>query len=257
MTPLRVTLALVLVMVAVLLVVGCTGEPAAEKIQVTGESNTTQTIATLNYSAFTPKLVSTAPAGNQDYPLPLDKYVFVEHMVRTEGRAITGDCSPAIYFDGPTYSFDEQTGVLNTIQSVDNPVNVSLILFYASGESASNSARTGAVSYAYPVYQVPHMNYDNVSLHSVTSEGVVSLIYRNSTIVLKPKDRWKVNISRVIQTHSSGDNRHSCTEEIVTSDNFYNAGLFAKNLIRAKYFGNNGKFIDFDPNTKQIYKPTR
>jgi hypothetical protein len=245
---------LALLVTALLLGAGCTEHVGTEKKRVDADNNSIHCGATLNYSPFTPKVISPVQSGNQDFPLPLDKYVFVEHIVRINGRTITGDCSPAIYFDGPMYSFDEPDGTLHTILPVDEPVNVSLILFFASGMSESDSTRTGAVLSAYPVYRLPHQTRDNVTLDSITPEGVVSIQYLNSTAVLKPKDTWVISTTRKTENRYSYRHTLYCTEEIVTTDSFYNAGLFNKQNITPKYFGNNGKFIDFNSNSKQVYK---
>jgi hypothetical protein len=244
-------------MAAVLLAAGCAAGPAgSEKTSVDNKTNPTQTVATLNYSPFTPKVISPAQKGHQDFPLPLDKYVFVEHIVRIRGTTITGECSPAIYFDGPTYSFDERDGTLHIGLPVDEPVNVSLLLFYASGMSESDSARAGAALSAYPVYGLPHRTYDNVTLDSITPDGVVTIHYRNATKVLKPRDTWVISTSRKTESRHSTRYTVTCIEEIVTTDSIYNAGLFSKQNITPRYFGNRGEFIDFASNTKQIYKPT-
>jgi hypothetical protein len=55
MTPLRVTPALMLVMVVVLLAVGCSGEKQS---------------------------------------MPQEKYIFLKHEIHTEGKTLAGDCFP-------------------------------------------------------------------------------------------------------------------------------------------------------------------
>ena len=210
MTLLRTTLALMLVMVAVLLTAGCITSP--------GFDNQTQTF-------------------------PKEKYVFVEHMIHEEGRTITGVCLPLVLFDGPTYFFDEQNGELSAILHTDNRINESLKLFYASGKSASKGGGGGVVSSASPVYSLPYRYSNAVTLNSVTDEGVVYLQYLNNAIELKPKERLVVNTTRVVLTYPPTYDGTVCTEEIITTDSFYNAGFFDKNKIKPKYFGNDGKFI--------------
>jgi hypothetical protein len=195
MTPIRVMLALVLVMIAVLLAAGC--------------------------------------AAGEKQDLPPGKYIFLEHQIRTQGTTLAGDCSPVAYTDGPLYQFDEEQGTLLTVMS-SGRVNESLILIYASGESETSSARTGGDGSAYPVYALPGIMWDNLTINSITPEGIMILHYQNTPITLKPKERWSVNTTPYIRNGCQGCNSSKCTEEIVTIDSIYNAGLFDKQKIKAQ-----------------------
>jgi hypothetical protein len=114
-----------------------------------------------------------------------------------------------------------------------NPINASLIMFYASGKSETSSARTGGDALANPVYTLPRTMGDNLTIISITPEGIVTLDYQNTTITLKPKERWSVNTTPEIRNGAPGYPALKCTEEIVITDSIYNAGLFNKQKITA------------------------
>jgi len=253
MTPRRLTFLLLLLTGAVLLAAGCTGQSSStNSVQVSGPVKTIQpessiqTSSTLNYSPFVPKVYATTGNGNVAHPLSLDKYVLIEHTISINGKTISGSCSPAIYFDGyMNYDFDVQEGALVTTLPVYEPVNSSLILFYAIRKSENDSQRGGGGREALPVYGLPHRTYDNVSFESVTPDGTVTLRYGNSVAVLKSKESWVASTSRKTEYRYWEKNTIYCTEELVTNDTFSNVGLFEKNKINVIYFSESGREIIF------------
>jgi hypothetical protein len=196
MTPFRVILVLMLVMVAVLLVAGCNTSPGFQII-------------------------------------PQDKYVFVDHMILPNRTTIAGECKRSPSFDGPTYSFEAEKGVLHAILPPSSRINKSLIIVYAIREPRrqSNGLIYGGVGgWATLVYSLPYIASADLTVNSVTNDGTVSLFYQNLTIVLKPKDRW-INTTRVIQTRLPEYDSTICTEEIILTDSLYNAGFLDKQKI--------------------------
>lgn len=175
----------------------------------------------------------TAGCAGEKQNLPSEKYIFLEHDIRTEGKTLAGDCSPVAYTSGPTYFFDEQNGMLSTIMSSDNSINESLLLLYVSGESETSSARTGGGGSAYPVYMLPRTMRDNLTIISITPEGIVTMDYQDISITLKPKERWSVNTTPIVRDGCPGYPPSKCKEEIVITDSIYNAGLFDKQNIKA------------------------
>lgn len=170
---------------------------------------------------------STSPGSeNTSQAIPHDRYVFVEHHVRTDGVTISGDCSPPLSIDFPMYSFDEKSGVLEVYVSSNTPVNESLKMVYGDGESLAGIAGGGASTWASPVYSLPYAG-DNVTVESISGNGTVSLRYNQEPLILKPKER-RVNITQATKTSGYLNN---CTAEFVTTDSLYNSGFLDKGTI--------------------------
>jgi hypothetical protein len=192
MTPLRTILALLLPVMCVLLAAGCTAEKQT---------------------------------------LPPGKYIFLKHDIHTGGRTLSGDCSPVAYASPPPINFDEETGTLSTYYLTSDSINASLILVYMSGTSEYSSERTRVSASLYPVYGLLHTFPDNLTINKISPEGIVTLDYQNTSIALKPKERWSVNTTPYIRNGCPGCNPDRCVEEIVITDSVYNAGIFDKQKI--------------------------
>lgn len=173
---------------------------------------------------------STSPAPhNTSFAIPQDKYVFVEHHTRISGVLLSGDsglCGPERNLDFPSYSFEKKNGVLSLYGPSQTPVNESVTMFYGDGVSLSGVAGYGALTWASPVYSLPH-DGGNITLESISGDGTVLLCYNQERISLNPKEGW-VNTTRV--TRNLSYNR-SCIAEIVTNESFYNAGILDKGTI--------------------------
>jgi hypothetical protein len=237
MTDIRSTLALILVLVALLLEVGCVGQSDTNKMLATGRNNAIPyEMGGQNTTTLDPGLRSTTSVGYQD--IPAGNYVFVEHLVLPSRKTIAGECKPTPAFDGPVYSFDEQTGEFNAYLPSNKPINGSVRVIFARSEARreNNGLIGGGIGgSALPVYSLPYVYSSELTLESVTDEGVVFLDYQNSSIVLKIKDRWE-NTSHVIQTRPPSYDGTICTEEIVLTNSFYNAGFLDAKKMRVRYF---------------------
>jgi hypothetical protein len=181
---------------------------------------------------FVAAMLLAAGCAAENQNLLSGKYIFLKHDIRTEGRTISGDCSPVAYASPPPVNFDEEKGTLLTYMSPENSINESLILFYMSGTSESSSERTRISASAYPVYGLPDAFHDNLTINAIFPEGNVTLTYQNNSITLKPKERWSVNSTPYIRNGCPGCDPARCTEEIVITDSVYNAGIFDKQQIR-------------------------
>lgn len=168
---------------------------------------------------------------NQSSIIPHDKYVFVDHHIKTDGVTISGDCSPWGSIDFAMYQFDENNGVLTVSVSSNKTIGDSLKMFYGDGESLTGVAGDGARTWASPVYSLPY-SQDNVTLDSLSGDGTVTLSYNQKSIVLKPKERWVNTTSTTRVTEMPY--YHNCTAEFIVTDSFYNAGFLDKGTIIAR-----------------------
>jgi len=173
----------------------------------------------------------TSPAPSDKIQIiPDDQYIFFEHHINTNGVSISGECAPLRWIDFPFYSYDKNSKVLTVRVTEDDPVNKSLLVFYGSGKSLSGAEGAGAMTGAYPVYGLPISFEDNVTLDTITADGTIIFHYNSQQISLKPNESWE-NITRVMQIRTRPDYRNECTEEIITTDRFYNAGLIDKKTV--------------------------
>jgi hypothetical protein len=174
---------------------------------------------------------TTSDSQNQSHTIPHDKYVFVEHHIKTDGVTISGDCSPWGSIDFPMYQFDENNGVLTVSVSSIKTIDDSLKMFYGDGESLAGVAGDGARTWASPVYSLPYTK-DNVTLDSLSKDGTVALHYNQKPILLKPKERW---VNTTSTTHGTEmPYYHHCTAEFIVTESFYNAGFLDKGTIIAR-----------------------
>jgi len=173
---------------------------------------------------------STVPGTqNTSFTLLQDKYVFVEHHTSISGELLSGDsgaCGPERNLDFPSYSFEKKNGVLSLYGPSETPVNESVKMFYGDGVSLSGVAGYGALTWASPVYLLPHAD-GNVTLESISGDGTVLLRYNQERILLNPKES-RENTTRLTR---SLDYNRSCIAEIITSESFYNAGILDKGTI--------------------------
>jgi hypothetical protein len=132
---------------------------------------------------------------NQNQTLTSEKYVVIEHNTNYNISTISGACHYRYPDYSPDYSFNENNGALSLSGShfQKQSINGSLLLFYGHSYSGKNH---GGNSGAF-VYSSPMMISANVTLDSITEDGTVLLHYDNTSIMLKPKERWE-NITRVI-----------------------------------------------------------
>jgi hypothetical protein len=174
---------------------------------------------------------TTSDSQTQSYTVPHDKYVFVEHHIKTDGVTISGDCSPWGSIDFPLYQFDENNGLLTVSVSSNKTINDSLKMFYGDGENLAGVAGDGARTWASPVYSLPYTQ-DNVTLNTLSGDGTVTLHYNQKPIVLKLKER-RVNTTSTIRV-TEMPYHHNCTAEFIVTDSFYNAGFLDKGTIIAR-----------------------
>lgn len=176
-------------------------------------------------------------SNNPVHVLPEGKYVFIEHNFSYNITKISGSCWHTQQDSLSTYSFDEKNGVLTLWDPLERykkeSVNNSLTFFYG------REGIVGWLGYTVPMelYTYPVQFSNNVTIESISYNGTVALRARDVPIVLKPKERWE-NITRAIESREALPldppelgKLPDCIEEIVTTENIYNAGIFDKNMI--------------------------
>lgn len=199
--------------------------------------------------------------NNQTRSMPEEKYIYLHHDVSSYVTEISGHCSYfSIAYNFPN-TFNEKTGILSVDTSSNQAVNDSLILFYNQGgvryfskpeeEQEGQIFHGGGNGFVYSSSRQFTLDNDNVTIESVAGDGTVSLRYNNQPVVLKPKERFE-NITRRIHSCEcswvSGEPNpvtSGCSDEYLTTDSIYNAGVFNKSAIK---FRETFQYIPVKPN---------
>jgi hypothetical protein len=174
-------------------------------------------------------------------PIPPDKFVFIRHWIHTNGEKEPGACcGGAVFGDPPGYLFSN--GVLRLRDYYPNETNESMIMFYGGGGNLSGCAGMGENTWGSPVYSLPYTPHypereKNVTIESLSNEGIVILRYNQEQISLSPGETWSVNttwhkMNKWNTRSQSGEIiPMNCTMKLVTVDSFYNAGILDKGTI--------------------------
>jgi len=184
--------------------------------------------------------VSSPVLGNKTQLIPEDKYIFFEHHINKNGITLSGECKPPS-IGYPFYFFERNSGILRVevyeeerlYASLNKTVNESLLLFYGTGESRDGAEGFGMRTRADPVYALPLSMTDvggNVTLDTLMADGTVHFNYNDRQLSLEPGKCWE-NITHVTVTRNRPEYSTNCTEEIITTDRFFNAGLIDKKTI--------------------------
>ena len=209
MTPLRTSLTLMLLVAAVVLAAGCTGEKTPLPLNASNGSSAGS-------------MMPVSPDVSR--PIPEGKYLFVKHFVNTGWITVEGTCDSGIPPDNPPlYFLDERTGNLSIHLCPEEQITPALLMFY------------GGYGSAVPVNSFPRKFWDGVTITEVNSSGFVFINYQNTPVVLKPEEHLVFNRTQILQTSKQRDGQ-VCTKKIVSTDNFYHEGFFDEEKIHVSYF---------------------
>lgn len=136
------------------------------------------------------------PTAAAEWPIPADKYVFVERWIE-----IYGGSSGFAFIDFPTYEFDQNSGeLLPHIVPAGHwfPLDdlSGLKVVYGRGTSRTGSAGSGANSRVFAITALPFTEPPKedadvlVTLERVDADGVVHLRRGSQEIVLSPGQSW-------------------------------------------------------------------
>ena len=163
----------------------------------------------------------TSPPPQHPYKVPPGQYLFLEREVDIHGVTVKGEYyGPSIDF--PTYSFDSAEGILDGL--INFPLTDSLIGIYGDGTWLSGDAGNGAASSVRGIYRIPYQD-DPATLTSINADGSISLMYRDTLLVLAKGQEWKTIRSRL-------DTIETGVALLTTTERIANYGLQMKSKIR-------------------------
>lgn len=171
------------------------------------------------------------------WPLPTDKYIFIERWVTIESEV---DDRGSIYafIDYPTYQYMPQTRVL--VNNSSDPRLLSagniadLRVVYGRGTSRVGSAGQGANSSLKAVAKVPFTDAytgdtdAQLTLLRVDGDGVAYLGRGSEDLVLRPGDEGTVQVKAVVRSIRD----HNASSTITGKERISNFGILDKASIR-------------------------
>jgi hypothetical protein len=232
--PLRIAVALVLV-AAMVMEAGCVSQ------QQTNVSPAGTMVKTIKVTLQTPTPFPITPISTSAVRTSMSnsvkgKYIFLEQRFNESYVTVSGKCLRG----NPSYYCEKTYTINNSVLSVhadtygNAPVNESMILFYGLQHYVDGPGGFDCGNNGWFVYSLPGQFPENVTIDSITDDGIVAFRYMDFPVILKPSERWE-NISRVRyhynKTCVDGECLPECTEDLVTGHSIFNAGLFDKKAI--------------------------
>lgn len=121
------------------------------------------------------------------WQLPDDEYAFVEYYQTNEGVALEGNPPPGRRIDGPTYSFNPETGELHSYL-LNNFDKDSIKVILGRGLVLRGTEGGGLHSRLIPSSKLP-FSEDKLMVNSLSSEAI-SLSWGEKTIPMGAGDVW-------------------------------------------------------------------
>jgi len=155
-----------------------------------------------------------------------DKYVFIEQFNSVHGELIEGEY-PTKYIDYPTYSFDDRTGTLNSMVSL-NFVNQKLKVVLGTTNSLSGAAGSGRASFLHGAFELPYAyEIQSLKIVGVEADGMAYVEFEKRQITLKAGQEWG-RISSTVETPVG-----TAKVKMTTTDTIVNHGIVEKSKIVA------------------------
>ena len=165
----------------------------------------------------------TTAAPQHAWELPAGQVLFIDRHVHVDGTCVEGECLPGPMIDFPTYSFDPETGTLDSRLVLE--VSDDLKVLYGNGMSLGGIAGGGAATGLTGVYTVP-AEIEGLSIVQVDRDGTAYLEHGGALLVLAPAETW-TNTTEEVREQGTGKAR------LITTDTIVNYGILDKDNILA------------------------
>lgn len=119
-------------------------------------------------------------------------YLFVEHLVLTDGELVSGPERPPLMIDFPTYYFDADSGILRGV--VDFKINDDLQIVLGSGSCLSGQAGGGCGTGLNGITSIPYKR-GNFDLLKIDENGKIIFEYEGEAYSLNAGEDWKSETS--------------------------------------------------------------
>lgn len=116
-----------------------------------------------------------------------NQYLFIEQHTTVSGELMTGPEPPLMQIDFPTYTFHEETGILDGI--IEFSTGVDLKIIYGSGACLTGTAGGGCATGLTGIYEIP-FERDGFELLKLDDSGEIIFIYDEDVQNLLPGEDW-------------------------------------------------------------------
>lgn len=162
----------------------------------------------------------------QEKPEKEGEYVFIDQHIHTYGELIEGDHLPS-NIDFPTYSFDNETGILEEWSETSLEINESLKAIYGHGQSLSGVAGSGKATGLSGVYELPYKE-DKFRILKIDSNGTAYLEYKKVSIILRSGEEWTNITSKISISDYKGQTSKA---NLTITNKIINYGILNKSKI--------------------------
>ena len=121
-----------------------------------------------------------------------DNYLFVEHLVLTDGELVSGPERPSLMIDFPTYYFVADSGVLRGV--INFKINDDLQIVLGSGSCLSGQAGGGCGTGLNGITSIPYKK-GNFELLKLDENGKIIFEYKGEAYSLNAGEDWKLETS--------------------------------------------------------------
>ena len=119
-------------------------------------------------------------------------YLFVEHLVLTDGELVSGPERPPLMIDFPTYYFVADSGILRGV--VDFNIDDNLQIVLGSGSCLSGQAGGGCGTGLNGITSIPYKK-GNFELLKLDENGKIIFEYKGEAYSLNAGEDWKSETS--------------------------------------------------------------
>lgn len=129
--------------------------------------------------------------------LTSDKYVLIHFINYTSGELIEGNFEPQLsFYDGPLILIDNNSKTIRGLRPINTSESFKGILVYTTADFTPIAQ--GAGSNYIVINQLPSA-YEDVKIQNIDDDGTVTIVYNDSTIILKPGEQWFNSTTKIAQ----------------------------------------------------------
>lgn len=163
-------------------------------------------------------------------------FVFIEYHDTLRSKVVEGNLTAPLILDDPLYFYDARNRTISFLFSADEVRNWPGLkaLYGETVDCVPGGAVVWGTAQCYPVDHIPAskggviFGSASVVINDIKEDGTVLLLYRNSSITLKPGESWTGTWSNQEQLNTTG----RVMVDLNRSESITNHGVFDLSQIR-------------------------
>jgi hypothetical protein len=165
--------------------------------------------------------------------LTSDEYVLIHFAKMTKGDLLEGNFDysnefPLSFYDGPFIRINNDSKTIQGLGQYNTSANFTGILIYSTADLTP--VAHGAGSNYLVVYQLPSA-YEDVKIQNIDENGIVTIVYNNSTIILKPGEQWFNSTNKI---ESGNLANYTYKVNLTINETIINYGIWNKSGINSR-----------------------